>query len=134
MLYNSRRFDIYGFPHTLSQICLRNSFEGWFYKINRIGADTIGQLLASSMLSEKLQPRAVEHTYLNKAVEQANSVMMTELADVRMGREMSIAMARQVSRTFKIALVKQGCLLGSRLERLKEKVLKITLNWYSEIE
>ena len=92
--------------------------------MHRIGADILSQLFASSMMSEKLRPRENEHTYLNKEVEKDNGIMMTQLADVRMAREMSIAVARQVSHTFKIALVKQGCLLGFCLERTTGKVLK----------
>jgi hypothetical protein len=89
--------------------------------MDRIGNDITSRLFAYYAHSEELQPKAVTSTYLNKEIEEKNRTMMTKSADVRMQKEMTMAMARQVSVTFKRALAKQGCMFGFRLTTVTQQ-------------
>ena len=89
--------------------------------MDRIGKDITSRLFAFYEHSDKLQPKAVTSTYLNEKNEKNNRTMMTKLADVQLQKEMNVAMARQVSVTFKSALAKQGCLFGFRLRTMTQK-------------
>ena len=82
--------------------------------MDRIGADIVSQLFAGSMSLNQVESIRIPETYLDEALELQNMRTMVQLADVRIEREQDIAMAKQVSVTFRRALVKQGCMFGFR--------------------